>query len=105
MQAQYPGQESMGILGGFGNQKQAEKREDDYVQQLIKANSTHNTPFMGKNGPQKGNALQNSLTANEQIKVLKAEMRKGKKRVKKSVKVQEFTASTPASMKAQVIQS
>ena len=36
-----------------------------------------------------------------QIKVLKAEMRKGKKRVKKSVKVQEFTATTPAPMKGQ----
>lgn len=54
---------------------------------------------MSKNGSQKANALGNSLTANEQIKVLKAEMRKGKKRVKKSVKVQEFTATTPVPMK------
>lgn len=69
---------------------------------MIKANSTHNTPFLSKNGSQKANALGNSLTANEQIKVLKAEMRKGKKRVKKSVKVQEFTATTPAPMKGQV---
>lgn len=58
---------------------------------------------MSKNGSQKANALGNSLTANEQIKVLKAEMRKGKKRVKKSVKVQEFTATTPAPMKGQTV--
>ena len=47
----------------------------------------------------KPNALGNSLTANEQIKVLKAEVRKGKKKVKKSVKVQEFTATPSAQSK------
>ena len=51
---------------------------------MIKANSTHNSQFLSKNGSLKTNALGNSLTANEQIKVLKAEVRKGKKKVKKS---------------------
>ena len=51
----------------------------------------------------KTNALGNSLTANEQIKVLKAEVRKGKKKVKKSVKVQEFTATPSASSKGQAV--
>lgn len=54
---------------------------------------------MSKNGSLKPNNLGNSLTSNEQIKVLKAEVRKGKKKVKKSVKVQEFS-STPSSAPA-----
>ena len=68
---------------------------------MIKANSTHNSQFLSKNGSLKTNALGNSLTANEQIKVLKAEVRKGKKKVKKSVKVQEFTATPSAQSKGQ----
>lgn len=38
---QFGGQDSVGILGGLAGQRQ-EPREDDYVQQMIKANSTHN---------------------------------------------------------------
>lgn len=63
--SQYGPQESIGILGGLMGQKQPEAREDDYVQQMIRANSTHNAPFLSKNGSQKANALGNSLTANE----------------------------------------
>lgn len=38
--AQLGGQDGVGILGGLAGQRQ-EPREDDYVQQMIKANSTH----------------------------------------------------------------
>ena len=95
---QFGGQDGVGMLGGRAGQRQ-EPREDDYVQQMIKANSTHNYQFLSKNGSLKPNALGNSLTANEQIKVLKAEVRKGKKKVKKSVKVQEFAATPSAQAK------
>ena len=99
--SQFGAQDGVGILGGLMGQRQPEPREDDYVQQMIKANSTHNTQFLSKNGSMKTNALSNSLTANEQIKVLKAEVRKGKKKVKKSVKVQEFTATPSTQSKGQ----
>ena len=43
LSGQFSGQEGASILGGLMGQRQPEPREDDYVQQMIKANSTHNS--------------------------------------------------------------
>ena len=41
--SQFGAPDGVGILGGLMGQRQPAPREDDYVQQMIKANSTHNT--------------------------------------------------------------